>query len=332
MPEFVLSQPPAKNLLTGGYLYNRRMVAHAPHGAGVIVDGLELELLVAAARTRVIVLDSLWLDTRAGDAVARVRAAQPGARVAWLLHGLPSMWRAGAAGPSAAECAALAAADALIAPGGFLPRLCAAAGVTTPAFVCPPGVDAALAAPGARRDDPPGLLTVATVTRMKGHDVLSAAFARLAVARPGLRWRIVGDLDTDAAFVSELRAQLPAGAQLVGARAPADIVDDYRRAALFVLPSRSENSPLAIREARAAGVPVVATRVGGVPELVSDGVDGLLVPPDDASALAAAMARVLAEHAGFAASAAARGRTLPTWPAASAAFVTAVGRIEPARV
>lgn len=65
-------------------------------------------------------------------------------------------------------------------------------------------------------------------------------------------------------------------------------------ARVFVLPSRDEGLPLAILEAMAAGVPVVSTRVGGVPDLITDGVDGLLVAADDAPALADALRTVLA--------------------------------------
>jgi glycosyltransferase involved in cell wall biosynthesis len=323
MPELVIAQPPTTNPLTGGYQYNRRMVEHAAGAAG-IVERLEGAEGASGEDVRVVVLDSLWLDTRADDAVAVARRTWPGARIAWLLHGLPSMWRAGKDGPSAVERGALAAADALIAPGGFLPRLVAGRGVRVPAFVCPPGVDAALGAPGAVMADPRCLLTVATVTRAKGHDVLAAALERLPAELP---WRIVGDLDTDPAFVAELRAQLPPGAELLGPRAPAEVVDEYRRAAIFVLPSRSENSPLCVREALAAGVPVVATRVGGVEELITQGVEGRLVPPDDVDALGFSILRVLAQRGQFAAAAAARGRTLPSWPAAAAAFVDAARRI-----
>jgi glycosyltransferase involved in cell wall biosynthesis len=64
-------------------------------------------------------------------------------------------------------------------------------------------------------------------------------------------------------------------------------------ASLFVLPSRHEPFGIVNVEAMAAGVPIVATAVGGIPDLVRDGVEGLLVPADDPVALAAAMESVL---------------------------------------
>jgi len=66
---------------------------------------------------------------------------------------------------------------------------------------------------------------------------------------------------------------------------------------VFVLPSRMEAFGVAVLEALAAGVPVVATEVGGIPEIVRDGVDSLLIPPDDSAALAAAIRKVVSDEA-----------------------------------
>jgi glycosyltransferase involved in cell wall biosynthesis len=90
-------------------------------------------------------------------------------------------------------------------------------------------------------------------------------------------------------------------------------------AAAFVLPSRSENFPLAILEAMQAGLPIVATEVGGIPEAVRDGKEALLVPPDNPQALAKALDRILRDRNlrhRLATAARLRGRTF-TWERAA---------------
>ena len=94
----------------------------------------------------------------------------------------------------------------------------------------------------------------------------------------GLAGRLAGELDVSdrITFLGEVR----------------DVPAVLARARMFVLPSRSEGIPLTALEAMACGVPVVATRVGGLPEVVQDGVTGLLVPPADPAALANAMVEI----------------------------------------
>jgi glycosyltransferase involved in cell wall biosynthesis len=70
-------------------------------------------------------------------------------------------------------------------------------------------------------------------------------------------------------------------------------LDEYSRAAVVVLSSVRENAPMAVIEAMASARPVVATRVGGVPDIVIDGETGFLVPPGDHSDLAACISAVL---------------------------------------
>jgi glycosyltransferase involved in cell wall biosynthesis len=70
--------------------------------------------------------------------------------------------------------------------------------------------------------------------------------------------------------------------------------DEFSRAALLVLPSLEDNCPMAVLEAMAAGVPVVAAKVGGVPDLIDDGRTGLFCDPCDPASMAAAVERMLA--------------------------------------
>jgi glycosyltransferase involved in cell wall biosynthesis len=81
--------------------------------------------------------------------------------------------------------------------------------------------------------------------------------------------------------------------ELLGARA--DVPDLLARSDVFVLSSRSEGFPVSVLEAMAAGLPVVATDVGGVGEAVEDGETGFLIPAADSEALAAALERLLVD-------------------------------------
>ena len=123
----------------------------------------------------------------------------------------------------------------------------------------------------------------------KGIDVLLDACARLELPH---RLEIYGD--------GPLRGELEAQAARLGVPARFHgFVDDMREHLLatdvFVLPTRGDNFPISILEAMAYAVPVVSTRVGGVPEQVDDGVTGILVDPEDPAALADALTRLIAD-------------------------------------
>jgi glycosyltransferase involved in cell wall biosynthesis len=99
------------------------------------------------------------------------------------------------------------------------------------------------------------------------------------------------------------RLGLRARCEFAGARPQEEVIAAYRAADLFALPCRIDATgdrdglPNAIVEAQLLGLPVVSTPIPGVTELVEDGVNGLLVPPDDAKALAAAIIRLAADPA-----------------------------------
>ncbi len=145
-------------------------------------------------------------------------------------------------------------------------------------------------------DGGPVLLTVGRLVPEKGHRVLVAAFARIRARHPGARLRIVGDGPRRAGIEQAAReAGVADAVELPGTIYPTG--DALRSADLFVFPSLVEPQGLALLEAFAAGVPVVASRTGGIPEMLEDGVDGLLAAPGDAADLARAIARMLASPA-----------------------------------
>ena len=137
---------------------------------------------------------------------------------------------------------------------------------------------------------------VGTVSRTKGTDVFLRA-ARLALQqRPEMRFEHVGapNLHRDAGLGDELarlRAEIrPEGAvQMVGSRPAAEVLGRWD---VFLSTSRSEAFPLATLEAMAAGLPVVATAVGGVPEQIDHLENGVLVRPDDPEAVATWLVRL----------------------------------------
>lgn len=142
---------------------------------------------------------------------------------------------------------------------------------------------------------PPVVLSVARQYRRKDTRTLLDAFARLQASHPEARLRIVGG----GPELPRLRArarELGLGDRVTFlGEVPDDgaVRREYLAADLFCLPSLQEGFGIAYLEAMAAGLPVVATRAAAVPEVVPDGEVGLLVPPRDPEALAAALARLL---------------------------------------
>ena len=138
----------------------------------------------------------------------------------------------------------------------------------------------------------------AELTRNKGLTYLVAAARLLRARRPELNFKILimGDGEERAKLAGQIGAAgLSGHVYLLG------FMPDARRCLkgldLFVLPSVKEGLPYAIMEAMAAALPIVASRVGGMPDLIRDGEDGLLVTPKDPAALTEAIGRLLGERA-----------------------------------
>ena len=166
-------------------------------------------------------------------------------------------------------------------------------GIDPSAFQAPPGERDA-----ARRElgldaSAPVLVTVAVQREPKGIQHMLAALPEVAAAFPAVRYLLVGDGPHRRALEG-LAARLGVADRVVFAGARDDVPSLLAAADLFVLPSLTEALPTVVAEAMAAGLPIVATTVGGIPEMVGHAEAALLVPPSDPAALAAAVCRLLA--------------------------------------
>jgi L-malate glycosyltransferase len=149
-----------------------------------------------------------------------------------------------------------------------------------------------------KNSQPPRILSVGNIRRVKGHDMLLEAAALVLRRFPQVEFAIAGE-PAEAEFFASLQAraaelQLSTSFHFLGGVSP--LAEELRRATLFVMPSRSEGFSNAIVEAMAASLPVVATRVGGNPEAVDDGKTGTLVPAEDVQALAGAICALLGDR------------------------------------
>lgn len=136
-----------------------------------------------------------------------------------------------------------------------------------------------------------GIVCVGRLDPSKGQDVLLRALARIGGS---ISVTLIGNGAMEATcreLATEIKEEIPV--EFIESVPHDEVLARMAQADLVVSPSRSEAFGLVNVEALAVGTPVVASRVGGIPEIVRDGVDGLLVPPDDPQALAAALQRLL---------------------------------------
>lgn len=332
---------------TGGYLYNRHVLHALARGQGA--PGIEQVILPAgppaaaavlrarleALRPAVAIVDSLVLPV----AARTIEAIQHelGIRVVALMHMLPGDGSAGGQSPGSPEDASparleqrlLAVADRVVAVSPALKAWVIQAGAApNRVVVVPPGRDGCplprVTRP--RSPDPgrpPGFLAVANWSEGKGIHLIVEAMARLdslatldLVGEPGSGEyaRQVGDLIA--------RHRLSERVHVFGSLAAGALAERYAASDVFVLPSRAEGFGIVYAEAMSFAKPVIAARVGPIPWLVEDDC-GLLVPPDDVVALAAAM-RTLATDGGLrqylGENARRRAERLPTWRESEEAF------------
>ncbi len=352
MTPLVFLVPGALDQLTGGYLFDQRIVAGlraagrdvavaelagafpaaddlarasfaaflagCPDGTAAAIDGLALAggeecLPREAARLRLVAFVHHPLAQETGLPVAvAARFAALERRLLPLLRG--------------AICPSAETARALVRYG--VAAECVA--------IVPPGT-AKANAPPARRSDGGGplrLLCVATVTPRKGHLVLIEALASLGECE----WQLlcVGSLTRDPAAAAALSAaiarhRLERRVTLAGEWAPERLSAAYAAADVFVLPSFHEGYGMAFAEALAHGVPVVATAAGAIVETVPEGA-GILVAPGDAAALASALRQIVSDgdlRHRLAAGAVRAGAALPDWDATVRRWAAAFDRLVP---
>ena len=131
-------------------------------------------------------------------------------------------------------------------------------------------------------------------TDVKGHPWLIAAAPSVVQEFPSTRFVLVGDGEQRSRFEQQVASLgLEQNFLFLGRRA--DIPKILGCCDIAVLPSRAEGLPNAVLEYMAAGLPVISSRVGGNAELIEDGVTGLLVPPEDSSALSSALLKLLGD-------------------------------------
>lgn len=139
------------------------------------------------------------------------------------------------------------------------------------------------------------ILSVGKFTGIKGQDVLIDAFAAIAADYPDARLQLAGASGEALEPLRQHSARLglDGRVQFLPDLPHSEVAACFARAELFVLPSRRETFGIVLLEAGAFSLPVLASRVGGIPEVVGDGDTARLVPPDDAAALAEGLRTLL---------------------------------------
>jgi len=144
---------------------------------------------------------------------------------------------------------------------------------------------------------PPRVLFIGGNMQRKGLPVLIKAAAAILRAVPEAEFWIVGE-DRALPHMQALCRKLDVASQFkyLGWKSQADLLEIYSQADIFVMPSLTEAFGVVFLEAMAAGLPVIGTRVGGIPEIISDNNNGILVEPDDPIGLGDAVIRVLLDE------------------------------------
>jgi glycosyltransferase involved in cell wall biosynthesis len=288
-PRLVLVRPSRVRMLDGPLYYLRlpRSIARELRGfepEAVIAQGAQETALTLIARRLARSKSRVILDLH-GDWRAPTRLY--GSRARRLLDPLAD----------ALARSALRRADAVRTISAYTTGLVRAEGIEPaaefPAFM---DLEPFTKAPVAPLPDAPRALFVGVLERYKAFDVLADAWRRVVGVVPDAVLHIVGQ-GTLAPLAKQLVDELPGRVEWTPSLTADEVAAALDASTLLVLPSRSEGMGRVVVEAAARGRAVVASRVGGIPDVVVDGETGLLVPPADPGPLADALRRVLADPA-----------------------------------
>jgi glycosyltransferase involved in cell wall biosynthesis len=331
---------------TGGYAYDRRMIAEL-RALGWTIDVRALDasfpqpstaalehadrVLTTVPDGSLVLIDGLAVSPT--SQVLRVHAQR--LRLLALLHmplsANPSIDPAQRESIGRMEADALRSVRRVIVTGPGSSQHLLRRGITgIDVVVIEPGTDPAVQAPSfAASGEAVRLLCVATMQAGKGHALLLEALHDLC----DLPWQLtcVGNLTRSPDTVARLRVQLDRlglapRVTLLGELEPAGVYDQYRHSDLFVLPTLFESYGMAVAEALAHGLPVIGTHTGAIPKLVA-GKAGLVIPCGDRAALTGALADLLrspARRLELARGATEVAATLPRWSDAATGFAQAL--------
>jgi glycosyltransferase involved in cell wall biosynthesis len=306
---------------SGGYLYDRKIVGHLRgQGHEVFVYTFPLETArVIKDDVEVLIEDELChADLLEFNRHLKSVSSIP---VIALVHHLKCLEPAPHQEEQREEERKfLTTCDAVIANSNSTSRSVTELGIRLPTLVAYPGCDRVAPAADFGRELPEtfvNLLFVGILIPRKGVHVLLDALGELQCYPWKLR--IVGDESLDVSYVESLRERalrLGNRVEFLGRVSPKELPEIYLDSDIFILPSYFEGYGIVVAEAVLHLLPTIASRVGGIPEIVQDGKEGILVPPGDKSALKQALQDFLEhpEHLKpFIEACEVRRHSLPTW-------------------
>jgi len=344
--EFVI--PGQIDSLTGGYIYDRNIVQGLSRlGWPTNVVSLDTsfptptaQALRAAANAfdaiadgRIVIIDGLALGGLAEILAAHADRLDLVALVHHPVAFEIGLYAARAKSLHQSEQASLAKVKQVICTSAWTSRALAEYNVSPDLIqIIEPGTSPAPASTGAQGADL-NVLCVATVTQRKGHAVLLDALDQLRKKR----WQLhcVGSLERDHECAAALQRQIKILGLEQRVNLHGELPDEerdalYAQADIFVLASNLEGYGMALAEAVARGIPIVATECGAIPETVPDGV-GILVPAGDCGALAGALDQLIssgATRARLREHALTARDHLPTWEKACARFASTLQKLD----